>query len=215
MINQNLKKIKLKIQGMHCASCEILIERNFKQIPGVEKVNVNQFDGKAKVYCSRIPPLQEFQAAVRKDGYNVIPWEEQINITEEEKPNYGELGVIFLIVVVSYLMLKEMRLLPQLSISENMSIGFIFLIGLVAAFSTCIAVTGGLLLAVAAKYNEQNPYLERFQKFKPHVFFNLGRIASYTLLGGLVGLLGSALTLSTKMNGAVTILASFVMLILG
>ena len=212
---QNLKKIKLKIQGMHCASCEILIERNFKQIPGVEKVNVNQFDGKAKVYCSRIPPLQEFQAAVRKDGYNVIPWEEQINITEEEKPNYGELGVIFLIVVVSYLMLKEMRLLPQLSISENMSIGFIFLIGLVAAFSTCIAVTGGLLLAVAAKYNEQNPYLERFQKFKPHIFFNLGRIASYTLLGGLVGLLGSALTLSSKMNGTVTILASFVMLILG
>jgi len=33
-ISQPLKKVKLKIQGMHCASCEILIERKFKKIAG-------------------------------------------------------------------------------------------------------------------------------------------------------------------------------------
>lgn len=217
--NQNLQKLKLKIHGMHCASCEVLIERNFKKIPGVEEVNVNQANGKAKVYCSTVPNLQEFQAAIRTSGYAVTPWPDNINNLnhshKEEKPNYAEIGVIFLIVTVAYLFLSELNLIPKLGITDNMSYGFVFMIGLVAAFSTCLAVTGGLLLAVAAKYNEQNPHSNGFQKFKPHIYFNIGRVASYTVLGGTVGALGSVLTLSPKVNGFLTILTSAVMLILG
>ena len=29
-MSQPLKKVKLKIHGMHCANCEVLIERKFK-----------------------------------------------------------------------------------------------------------------------------------------------------------------------------------------
>lgn len=217
--SQNLKKIKLKINGMHCASCEVLIERNFKKIPGVEKVNINQADGKAKVYCLRVPNLQEFEAAVRADGYTVSPWTGHNNTAnhshQQEKPDYAEIGVIFLIVMVVYLLLSEMKLIPKLGITDGMSYGFVFMIGLVAAFSTCLAVTGGLLLAIAAKYNEQNPHFSGFQKFKPHIYFNIGRVVSYTILGGVVGVLGSVLTLSPNVNGFITILASAVMLILG
>lgn len=218
MSNQNLKKLKLKIHGMHCASCEVLIERNFKKIDGVEKVSVNQADGKAKVYCSRVPNLQAFQQAVGPNGYAVSPWGEEASINSnsiEEKPNYGELGLIFLIVMIVYLMLREMKLIPDIDISQNMSLGFIFLIGLVAATSTCIAVTGGLLLAMAGKYSEQNPGLTGWQKFKPNIYFNTGRVVSYTVLGGVVGALGSVITLSPKVNGFITLLAASVMLILG
>ncbi|MBU1999361.1 MAG: heavy-metal-associated domain-containing protein, partial [Candidatus Omnitrophica bacterium] len=30
-----MKKINLHISGMHCVSCEILLERELKKIPGV------------------------------------------------------------------------------------------------------------------------------------------------------------------------------------
>jgi hypothetical protein len=43
-----------------------------------------------------------------------------------------------------------------LGVSDTMSYGLVFLIGLVASVSSCIAVTGGLLVAAAAKYNEAN-----------------------------------------------------------
>ena len=76
-----------------------------------------------------------------------------------------------------------------------MSYGLAFLIGLVASVSSCLAVTGGLLVALAAKYNETNPYLTDRQRLIPPLYFNLGRIISYTLLGGAIGALGSALTL--------------------
>src|SRR3989338_6181041 len=96
-----------------------------------------------------------------------------------------------------------------------MSYGFIFLIGLVAATSTCLAVAGGLLLAVSSKFQEKNPHLAGWQKFKPHIYFNTGRIAFYALLGGAIGALGSVLTLSSSVTGIVTIIASLLMIVMG
>ena len=50
---------------------------------------------------------------------------------------------------------------------------------------------------------------------KPLIYFNGGRVLSYTLLGGVIGALGSALTLSPGVTGALTIIASTVMILLG
>jgi sulfite exporter TauE/SafE len=96
-----------------------------------------------------------------------------------------------------------------------MSYGLVFVIGLVASVSSCIAVTGGLLVAVAAKYNEATTSLTSMQRMRPHIYFNTGRIVSYTLLGGVIGMLGSALTLSPEINGLLTLIASAVMILLG
>jgi sulfite exporter TauE/SafE/copper chaperone CopZ len=219
MDNQNLKKIKLKIHGMHCANCEVLIERKFKKVAGVEKINVSYASGKAEIYCSREPQIRELQNAIQQDGYAVSAWHDRNAVPDlphkNTKKDYFQIGAIFLIIVAAYLILKELNLVHGLAISDNMSYGFVFVIGLVAAMSTCLAVTGGLLLAVAAKYNVRFPYLTGAQKLKPHLYFNIGRIVSYTVLGGAVGALGSVLTFSPKATGFMTIAVSFVMIILG
>ncbi len=219
MNNQQLKKVKLKIYGMHCASCEVLIERKFKKIAGVEKVNVDHTNGKAEIFCLREANLNELNNIVKEDGYRVSSWHQQEDALElphqNIKKDYIQIGAIVLIIVALYLILKQFNLVPTLGISDNMSYGFVFLIGLVAAMSTCLAVTGGLLLAVAAKYNERFPYLTGVQKLKPHLYFNIGRITSYTVLGGAVGALGSVLTFSPRATGFMTIAVSFIMIILG
>lgn len=205
---------------MTCASCEVMIERKFKAVPGIEKVDVNHANGKATIYFNQAPQLKQLQNAVRENGYTVSlphvhPPQTEIKHRNTKK-DYFQIGAIFLIVLGLYLVLKQFDILPKgFGVSENMSYGFVFAIGLVAATSTCIAVTGGLLLALSAKYNEQNPNLNGYQKFKPHIYFNIGRIASYTVLGGAVGALGSVLTISTKTAGLLTVLVSLVMLILG
>lgn len=221
MQNQNqLKKLKLKIHGTHCASCEVLIERKFKKIAGVEKVSMNHATGKAELYCSLEPKLQELDRAIKANGYSVSLLDDQSKtgsvVTHgNTKKDYYQIGVVFLIIVAGYLLLKQFDIVPKLGITNNMSYGFVFLIGLVAAMSTCIAVTGGLLLGIAAKYSEQHPNLAPMQKFKPYVAFNIGRVVSYTVFGGAIGALGSVLTLSSKATGLVTIIASLVMILLG
>ena len=96
-----------------------------------------------------------------------------------------------------------------------MSLGLAFGIGLVASVSSCIAVTGGLLVAVAAKYNAANAHLTGLERLQPHLYFNVGRLIAYALLGGAVGALGSVLMLSPAANGMLTLLASVVMIVLG
>ena len=130
--------------------------------------------------------------------------------------DYVEIGAAFLIIVATLFALSHLDLLPkEFGVSDTMSYGLVFVIGLVASVSSCIAVTGGLLVAVAAKYNEASVALTRVQRTKPHIYFNAGRILSYTLLGGAIGALGSALTLSPEINGVLTLVASAVMILLG
>jgi sulfite exporter TauE/SafE len=130
--------------------------------------------------------------------------------------DYVEIGAAFAIIVAILLGLGQLDLLPRaVGLSDTMSYGLVLIIGLVASVSSCIAVTGGLLVAIAAKYNESAGSLTPAQRMKPHLYFNAGRILSYTLLGGAIGAVGSALTLSPEVNGVLTIVASVVMILLG
>jgi uncharacterized protein len=212
------KKLEITIQGMHCASCEVMIERKFKKVAGVESVSVDHARGKAHLTCTQSPNMQALQNSITEHGYTIQKAGNHNDpvCKQLEKPNYSEAARIFLVLIGLYLLVKYSGLLPEgLAVTENMSYGFVFLIGIVAAMSTCIAVTGGLLLAVAAKYNERFPSLTSAQKFKPTLYFNAGRLIGYGFLGGLIGAVGSVFTLSPRATGWLTILVSIVMILLG
>ena len=74
---QPSRTMKVQIHGMHCASCEVLVERKFKKIEGVEKVNVNHANGKADLICSHEPNIRQLNNLVREDGYQVTFWDDR------------------------------------------------------------------------------------------------------------------------------------------
>jgi sulfite exporter TauE/SafE len=78
-----------------------------------------------------------------------------------------------------------------------------------------MALAGGLVLGVSARFSEQHPEATSAQKFYPHLFFNSGRLLSYMALGGLLGVLGSAFQLSGTVLGFITLAVAVVMLIMG
>jgi uncharacterized protein len=215
--NSEVKTLKLSVTGMHCPNCEVLIERTLKAFDGVERVRASHTKGVAQIDYTGTPDIGALNRAVEEDGYTVAPWsEDQNGRAKNTRRDYVEVGAVFLILAAVILILRQFDLLPRgLSVSDNMSYGLVFVIGLVASVSSCIAVTGGLLVAVAAKYNDATGSRPGLQRLKPLVFFNAGRVLSYTLLGGMIGALGSAFTLSAKVNGILTLAASAVMILLG
>jgi uncharacterized protein len=213
------KAAHVEIHGMHCANCEVLIERRFKRVAGVRRVRASHATGTAKIVHYGDLDINALQSAIADDGYTVSCLRERdagASASKNTSRDYVEIGAVFLTFVSLYVLLKQLDVLPdRLTVPSTISYGLAFLIGLVASVSTCIAVTGGLLVGVAAKYNAASGHLNGIQRFNPHIYFNVGRIASYTLLGGAIGALGSTFSLSAEANGVLIILASAVMIGLG
>ena len=207
---------EVAVGGMSCVNCEILVQHRLRTVPGVEGVRADHKRGFAEVDCRGELDTAALQRAVEEDGYRVAPWDETRGAQRNSPRDYAEIAGLFVALGGLAFALAHFSLMPRgFAFSDTMSLGLVFLIGLVASVSSCMAVTGGLLVAAAATYNERTPGLGDFQRLKPHLYFNAGRIISYTLLGGTIGALGSALTLSEEANGILTIMASAIMIVLG
>lgn len=71
-----MKKIKILIDGMHCASCAGNVERSLKKISGVKEVNVSVIGKKAFVEIDEKTNKEELKKAVERVGYKVSSIEE-------------------------------------------------------------------------------------------------------------------------------------------
>ncbi|MBS3099486.1 heavy-metal-associated domain-containing protein [Candidatus Pacearchaeota archaeon] len=72
-----MKKIKLTIQGMHCASCASNIERSLKKVSGVKEVTVSAVTNKAFVEVDEKTSEEEMKKAVSRAGYKIVGVEEE------------------------------------------------------------------------------------------------------------------------------------------
>ena len=66
-----MKKIKLIIEGMHCASCASNIERSLKKVSGVKDANVNLVMRKGYVEAEDSVTNDDLKKAVSRAGYKV------------------------------------------------------------------------------------------------------------------------------------------------
>jgi P-type Cu+ transporter len=70
-----MTKLKLTIEGMHCASCASNVERVLKKVRGVKEVSVSLMTNKCFVE-SENANKEEIKRAVEKVGYKVVGIEE-------------------------------------------------------------------------------------------------------------------------------------------
>jgi len=206
------------IIGMHCRSCELLIEDELKKLPGVKRAEVNHKKGLATVYSHQSLLEADVFQAVEKAGYTCgVDKIESGRLFTSNTKAYRELGLAALIGLGLFLLAKGLGIFNLgANLSGNYgSLSVVFLVGLTAGVSTCMALVGGIVLGASAKFSQKHPEASGIAKFKPHLFFNLGRIISYIIFGALIGFLGSVFQLSSTLLGILTIGVGLVMLLLG
>lgn len=226
-----IKQTVFTIGGMTCVNCENKIEQQLKQREGVKDATVSYNKGTAVITFDReeINEEQIIQVIEQLD-YEVIRakfQKRQKNEKEEfnKKDTWNRvIGVGVLLLAISVLM-KQLGLsrifnaFPQ--VQENMGYGMLFVIGLVTSVH-CIGMCGGIHLSQCLSYQKNSDGERNGEKGKkkwatvyPSFLYNLGRVLSYTIVGGIVGGFGSVISFSGKGKGAVQLIAGVFMVIMG
>lgn len=219
-IPKQVVSFKIAIDGMTCQSCEVAIEQKLKTISGVSSVDVDAKSGSARIVSQRSHELSELQRALGNGQYHVRPLGKNGTVKSELKkdrrPSGARLAGLVIITAIATLVLSKANLLTSsTTLEESVSFGAAFFIGLFAATSSCIAVSGGLLLSSAANWNERYGTLIGIARMQPIAFFIIGRLVSYGAFGYLIGALGTALTPSPLVTGALMVAAALFMILMG
>lgn len=203
-----------KIKGMHCRSCEVLIEQEVRKISGVKKAVASNKKGLLTV-LSDGDYATDVAKAVSVLGYEIGG--EDLPLINKTPGYFLELTLGFLILLGFYLLFKDMapeNLLNPAAFTGK-SFSALFILGLIAGVSSCMALVGGLVLGISARFAEKHPNTTTAQKFRPHLFFTVGRLSSFFVLGGLLGQLGGFIRLNNVWVGIMTLFVGVVMLLLG
>ena len=168
------KKI-ISIRGMHCRSCEILIEEKLKEVKGLKGIEVSYKKEQAEFFLNYPATEEQITQAILEAGYEI--GQDQKDWISKDPKEYKDLAVSLVILIVLYILAKKFGLV-NLSIGSKgnpSSLLVVLIVGLTAGVSTCMALVGGLILGISARHSEKHPEATPAQKFRPHLFFNLGQ----------------------------------------
>jgi sulfite exporter TauE/SafE/copper chaperone CopZ len=187
------RRVTESVAGMSCASCESLIVAAFTELPGVQSVRANARRGEVTYVAS-----PEFDRASAKQALAALDYGlgERPHWLSRESWVWRDL----VIGLMGVALIAELAHVGAFSFAQGWvgsldgaSLLLPLLLGVAAGFSSCLATVGGLVLAVSASAAGEASQVSRRAEFRPHMFFNGGRVVGFALLGALTGALGRAL----------------------
>ena len=213
---ETMKKQTIFIQGMHCRSCEILIEEGLKDVAGIRGAKVNYHKGTAEIAYKGHLDAQAVQTVITESGYT-LGRDTALPLISTHQEDWNQLSKVAVVLIGLYFIAQWLGIFNLSGPASNnfSSLPVVFLVGITAGISTCMALVGGLVLGAAARFAKLQPLASPWEKFSPHIFFNLGRIIAFFILGGIIGWVGSILQLSLSVTGFLTILVGLSMLLIG
>lgn len=224
-------KSKVYVEGMHCASCEVLIEKTLEKHDGVKQVKASLDKGEIEVLSEKSEKIdltrlnQELEQAgykfsfqkPKKTKQKLISFENgQLSVSRKKLSDLLKVIGVLVVVLIVVMLINNSELGRYASVDVSSSLPAFVVLGIIAGLSSCAALIGGLLLVMTKQWHEL--YItedDKFLKYQPHLLFHGGRLLGFFIFGGLLGLLGQAVSLSNVSAFAlVVIVASFMMLIL-
>ncbi len=205
-----MKTYLFHISGMHCKSCVLLTETEVAEMSGVASVKSSLKSHQIEVSGdfgdqSEMQIMDTLNRVLAKHGYTVTV-ERNTHIVK-----WSEFKIaipIALVFIGLFIALQKLGIVNLVGGAE-VSYGTAVIVGLIASVSTCMAVVGGLVLSMSASFAKEG------DKVRPQVLFHGGRLVSFLVLGGLIGLLGSSFQLGITGTFVLGVIVGVVLLLLG
>jgi sulfite exporter TauE/SafE/copper chaperone CopZ len=205
-----MKTYNFHINGMHCRSCEILTEDELGKLPEVQRVKsflkshsieiVGDFGDRSKEHIA-----MDLNEVLKQYGYSLSIERQKHRVSWEDFYIALPIAAAF---VGLFIFLQKIGVVNLIG-SGNIGYGTAFIVGLVASVSTCMAVVGGLVLSVSVNFAKDG------DKIRPQGLFHIGRLISFFVFGGVIGVLGSAFQLGSSSAFVLSFIVAIILLILG
>ncbi|WP_225753607.1 sulfite exporter TauE/SafE family protein [Actinotalea sp. Marseille-Q4924] len=218
--------VDLAVVGMTCRACEVRVGKALRGVPGVRHVDVSSARGRARVRTDADVPAERWATAVRRAGYELgvqrRPW-----LTRDGRVWRDvalAVGAVAVVAVAAGLLGVQEASAGWGASAMGGSLVLVVLLGLAAGVSTCMALVGGLVLAVSARHAQVRAAATTagsgrgattWHRLRPHVAFNAGRVVGFGVLGAALGAVGSAVRLSGGAVALVTVVVSLAMIAVG
>lgn len=205
----NIIKREFKADGTTCTSCEKIIRKQAMKVDGVKRIKIDYATGEGIVeYDADKTDIDEILDKIEEKGYHCVILERDEKTTGSSKT----IGWIFTIIGIALIGFYLLRFADTINLPEltpTMSLGLIFLVGLLTGFH-CVAMCGGFVLSYTA-----NDAREKRSSYKSHLFYATGKTLSYTIIGAVFGLIGSIFAFTPLMRGIAGVLAGVFLIIFG
>lgn len=206
-----MKTYTFHVTGTHCASCKILIEDILNEQSFVKSARVNLKTETVEVETDSDQTAevlaQILTDKIKSNGYSLSA-EKKIQENKSDNIIWKAIPIGLGFLVLFFILQKSGIL--NLGIGGQTTPITSFIIGLIASVSSCLAIVGGLVLSLSAKISQDN-----VSDTKTFLLFHTGRLVSFAVLGGVLGLIGNAIGINFTFTAILGILASIVMLMLG
>lgn len=226
-----IKEITYKILGMHCGSCEVLIEKKLLTTKVIKAVEASTKNNEVRItYMGEKPTKEKLNKLFKKDNYTfldkpdslqdqlpIISFDKggQLLVNKEKAKNILLIAGISLFLITLFILLNRSGFSSLVNVNSASSIPAFFAFGLLAGFSSCAALVGGIVLSMSKQWGQFYKHNESiYTKLQPHILFNTGRIFSYAMLGGILGAIGSTLRTSLTLTSILTFAISILMILM-
>lgn len=214
-MTKNIKEHIYYVRGMHCASCEILIEKKLLEIENIKSVEASTAKGEVLIeYNNERPNPHKLNEIFKKEGYIFSDQPQRAANGFKTKEFFITSG-IGLLIIIGFIGLNKLGLSGLINVGSKSSLPVFFLFGLMAGISSCAALVGGIILSMSKQWGELYSDTDStWKKLQPNLIFNTGRLISYGFFGAILGAIGSKLNFSLKFGPVLVIVVSAMMILL-
>ncbi len=199
-----------KVTGMTCPNCEAAVKRSIIENTGNISVTADYVRGLVIVEEENTEGSShnDIPAAIAEAGYSASEISKRDKIAGDILPAVIG-GIVILVLAFIASRTGILNQIPE--IRESMSYPILFVVGLLTSIH-CIGMCGGINLSQTCSVTDEK---SKTPVFRRGLTYNLGRLTSYTVVGGLVGGIGSVLSLSFRLQGIIIVAAGFIMIVMG
>lgn len=201
-------KTKLPIYGMHCKACELLVESRVSELSWVQVKWISQTKNYIEIELDDEKDIKKIKEIITSLWYEV----EKKQTRKNNFFDYIIISLLFVLFWILYFLFQDVDFVQNIANVQNASLLVVILIWFVASLSSCLAVTGWIVLGFS-KYMDTSKNASSGLVIQSK--FHFGRILWFALWGGILGGIGWYFWSLGSLNTFLLFLAGIFMIYMG